>query len=239
MRAKMQGRAGAGRNHSLGEQIRRAEEGMGLPPPSPKSGRAHNHTRDELQQQAKSAQQTRETILREAAMAAALSAGIFDTEPNPEAVAMRTQIQRRRRGRSDLSEQIAAVERELGMQGGELRANLAKNEPPKAPSETTERCRTTEVKKSEAFLASEQVPLALSIGEEEDEAALHLHRLLKSAEWVEQAMSWPPLMAIRLKILARLQGGLALHLARWKAGVLLAVWGTLPDELATPDHRIK
>ena len=37
----------------------------------------------------------------------------------------------------------------------------------------------------------------------------------------------------------RLQGGLALHLARWKAGVLLAVWGTLPDELATPDHRIK
>ena len=63
--------------------------------------------------------------------------------------------------------------------GGELRANLAKNEPPKAPSETTERCRTTEVKKSEAFLASEQVPLALSIGEEEDEAALHLHRCIR------------------------------------------------------------
>ena len=52
------------------------------------------------------------------------------------------------------------------------------------------------------------------------------------AEWVEQAASWPPLMAIRVVILARLHGGLHVYIAQWKRRVLLSVWSAL--DLSSP-----
>ena len=66
--------------------------------------------------------------------------------------------------------------------------------------------------------------------EEEEEAAFELATLLQRAEWVEQAASWPPLMAIRVVLLARLKGGLHVYLANWKAQVLLEVWKSLDLE---------